>query len=269
MAVVETRAGRVVDTADVPDGEMLGITRARRFSMLRDRPTTSRRSSQPRPRGPRRRAALRAARVGMPPVIYGGLLTIWHGPLQARRAQAGDVPLEELPGRGSRCRPALSSSSSSTCRTRSPMRAPWRWTRDWHGPDHRRLQVRPDAVDGSPADVSRLAELGREGVLLPLRRLDQRGPSRGAPSESSVGPALLEVFARCEGRIVVTSFASNIHRVQQAIDAAAQLDRKVALVGRSMRKNFNIASKPRHARLRTASSSSRRRSRTSPTRRWS
>src|SRR5690606_32395797 len=47
---------------------------------------------------------------------------------------------------------------------------------------------------------------------------------------------------RCEGRIIVTSFASNIHRVQQVIDAAARLDRKVALVGRSMRKNFNIAS---------------------------
>jgi ribonuclease J len=63
-----------------------------------------------------------------------------------------------------------------------------------------------------------------------------------APSESSVGPALLEAFGRCEGRIIVTCFASNVHRVQQAIDAAAQLDRRVALVGRSMRKNFNIAS---------------------------
>ncbi len=46
----------------------------------------------------------------------------------------------------------------------------------------------------------------------------------------------------CEGRIIVTSFASNIHRVQQVIDAAIKLDRRVALVGRSMRKNFNIAS---------------------------
>ena len=63
-----------------------------------------------------------------------------------------------------------------------------------------------------------------------------------APSESSVGPALLEQFGRCKGRIIVTSFASNIHRVQQVIDAAERLDRKVALVGRSMRKNYNIAS---------------------------
>jgi ribonuclease J len=61
-----------------------------------------------------------------------------------------------------------------------------------------------------------------------------------SPSEASVGPKLEEVFARCDGRIVVTCFASNIHRVQQVVDAAAQLDRKVSLVGRSMRKNVNI-----------------------------
>ena len=86
-------------------------------------------------------------------------------------------------------------------------------------------------VDGPPADVSRLAELGREGVLLlcgDSTNVDRPGFS---PSESVVGPHLEEVFARCEGRIVVTSFASNIHRVQQVVDAAAALDRKVALVG--------------------------------------
>jgi ribonuclease J len=95
-------------------------------------------------------------------------------------------------------------------------------------------------VDGEPADVARLAELGREGVLLlcgDSTNIDRPGI---APSESSVGPHLEEVFARCTGRIVVTSFASNIHRVQQVVDAAAELGRKVALVGRSMRKNVNI-----------------------------
>ena len=83
-------------------------------------------------------------------------------------------------------------------------------------------------------------ELGREGVLLlcgDSTNVDRPGFS---PSESGVGPHLEEAFARCEGRIVVTSFASNIHRVQQAIDAAHALDRKVALVGRSMRKNVSI-----------------------------
>jgi len=95
-------------------------------------------------------------------------------------------------------------------------------------------------VDGPPADVSRLAELGREGVLLlcgDSTNVDRQGFST---SESVVGPHLEEVFARCDGRIVVTSFASNIHRVQQVVDAAAALDRKVALVGRSMRKNVGI-----------------------------
>jgi ribonuclease J len=95
-------------------------------------------------------------------------------------------------------------------------------------------------VDGVPADVSRLAELGREGLLLlcgDSTNADRPGMS---PSESSVGPRLQEVFARCGGRIVVTCFASNIHRVQQVVDAAAALDRRVSLIGRSMRKNTNI-----------------------------
>src|SRR3954469_11006968 len=95
-------------------------------------------------------------------------------------------------------------------------------------------------VDGEPADVARLAELGREGVLLlcgDSTNVDRPGI---APSESSVGPHLEEVFARCRGRIIVTCFASNIHRVQQVVDAAASQGRKVSLVGRSMRKNVNI-----------------------------
>jgi ribonuclease J len=95
-------------------------------------------------------------------------------------------------------------------------------------------------VDGIPADVSRLAELGREGLLLlcgDSTNVDRPGFS---PSEAQVGPHLEDVFSRCDGRIVVTSFASNIHRVQQVVDAATALGRKVSLVGRSMRKNVNI-----------------------------
>ncbi|HEY6780122.1 MAG TPA: ribonuclease J, partial [Thermoleophilaceae bacterium] len=95
-------------------------------------------------------------------------------------------------------------------------------------------------VDGVPADVSRLAELGREGLLLLCGDSTNANRPGMSPSESSVGPRLEETFARCSGRIVVTCFASNIHRVQQVVDAAAGLGRKVALVGRSMRKNVNI-----------------------------
>jgi ribonuclease J len=95
-------------------------------------------------------------------------------------------------------------------------------------------------VDGPPADVSRLAELGSEGVLLLCGDSTNADRPGFSPSERDVGPHLEEVFARAEGRIIVTSFASNIHRVQQVIDAATALGRKVALVGRSMRKNVNI-----------------------------
>ncbi|HWV86344.1 MAG TPA: ribonuclease J [Capillimicrobium sp.] len=95
-------------------------------------------------------------------------------------------------------------------------------------------------VDGRPADVARLAELGREGLLLLCGDSTNADRPGWSISESGVGPHLEEVFAHCKGRIVVTSFASNIHRVQQVVDAAAAHGRKVALVGRSMRKNVNI-----------------------------
>jgi ribonuclease J len=67
-------------------------------------------------------------------------------------------------------------------------------------------------VDGIPADVARLAELGREGVLLLCGDSTNADRPGWSLSESSVGPHLEEAFSRCTGRIVVTSFASNIHR---------------------------------------------------------
>jgi ribonuclease J len=96
-------------------------------------------------------------------------------------------------------------------------------------------------VDGHPADMARLAELGRDGLLLlcgDSTNVDRKGV---ALSESMVGPHLEEAIARCKGRVVVTCFASNVHRVQQVVDAAAATGRKVSLVGRSMKKNVNIA----------------------------
>jgi ribonuclease J len=96
-------------------------------------------------------------------------------------------------------------------------------------------------VDGVPADMSRLAELGRDGVLVLCGDSTNADRPGFSPSEAVVGPQLYRVFERCRGRIVVTSFASNVHRVQQVMDAAVALGRKVCLVGRSMRKNVNIA----------------------------
>jgi ribonuclease J len=95
-------------------------------------------------------------------------------------------------------------------------------------------------VDGKPADVSRLAELGRDGLLLLCGDSTNADRPGFSPSESVAGPNLEALFGRCEGRIVVTCFASNIHRVQQVVDAATVHGRKVVLVGRSMRKNINI-----------------------------
>jgi ribonuclease J len=104
-------------------------------------------------------------------------------------------------------------------------------------------------VDGPPTDAARLAELGREGVLLLCGDSTNADRLGTAPSEASVGPVLNEVFSRAEGRIVITSFASNVHRLQQVIDAASDLDRRVAVVGRSMRKNLNISRQLGHAQV--------------------
>jgi len=104
-------------------------------------------------------------------------------------------------------------------------------------------------VDGRIADVSRLSRLGDEGLLLLCGDSTNADKPGFAASESDVGPRLHEVFARCRGRIIVTSFASNIHRVQQVIDAAERLHRRVALLGRSMVRNVEIGRDLGHIKL--------------------
>jgi ribonuclease J len=104
-------------------------------------------------------------------------------------------------------------------------------------------------VDGRPADISRLAALGGEDVVLLCGDSTNADRPGFSPSESGVGPHLEEAFHHAEGRIIVTCFASNIHRVQQVVDAAAQVGRKVALVGRSMRKNVNIGRSLGHIQI--------------------
>ncbi len=88
--------------------------------------------------------------------------------------------------------------------------------------------------------MQRLAELGKRGVLLLCGDSTNADRPGFSPSESIAGPHLVEVFSRCKGRIIVTCFASNIHRVQQVVDAATANGRKVCLIGRSMKKNINI-----------------------------
>jgi ribonuclease J len=96
-------------------------------------------------------------------------------------------------------------------------------------------------VDGQRTDVGRLAEIGSLGVDLLLG--DSTNAERAGVTESErvVGEAFRQIFPSRRGRILVSSFASNVHRMQQAADVGLDCGRKVAFVGRSMRKNANIA----------------------------
>jgi ribonuclease J len=96
-------------------------------------------------------------------------------------------------------------------------------------------------VDGLKTDVGRLAELGSLGVDLLLGDSTNAERPGFTPSERIVGEAFRQIFPLREGRILVSSFASNVHRMQQAIDVGIGLGRKICIVGRSMRKNANIA----------------------------
>jgi len=180
--------------------------------------------------------------IGMPPVIYGGMLTVGMVRSKLDEHKLGDAPLQDIAaGEVVKAGPFEIETihlSHSIPDARGVLLTTELGTMLMTG-DYKFDQT---PVDGRPADISRLAEVGRDGLLLLCGDSTNADRPGIAPSESSVGPALLETFASCEGRIVVTSFASNIHRVQQVIDAAVELDRRVALVGRSMRKNFNIAS---------------------------
>ena len=181
--------------------------------------------------------------IGMPPVIYGGLLTIGMVRSKLDEHKLGEsAPLQELPAGEKVKRGPFELELVHLAHSIPDMRGVLIGTGAGSVLMTGDYKFDQTPVDGRPADVSRLAEIGREGLLLLCGDSTNADRPGVAPSESSVGPALLQAFSRCEGRIIVTSFASNIHRVQQVIDAAVALDRKVALVGRSMRKNFNIAS---------------------------
>jgi ribonuclease J len=96
-------------------------------------------------------------------------------------------------------------------------------------------------VDGFRTDVGRLAEVGNEGVDLLLGDSTNAERPGVTLSERTVGEAFRQIIPPLEGRVLVASFASNVHRVQQAIDVGLDAGRQVALVGRSLRKNVNIA----------------------------
>ncbi len=96
-------------------------------------------------------------------------------------------------------------------------------------------------VDGMRTDVGRLAELGNLGVDLMLGDSTNAERPGTTPSERRVGEAFRQIVPLRDGRVLVACFASNIHRIQQAVDVAIETGRSVAVIGRSMRKNVNIA----------------------------
>ncbi len=96
-------------------------------------------------------------------------------------------------------------------------------------------------VDGLRTDVGKLAEIGNRGVDLMLGDSTNAERPGFTQSERVVGQAFRQIIPARHGRILISSFASNIHRMQQAIDVALEVGRSVSVVGRSMRKNLNIA----------------------------
>jgi len=96
-------------------------------------------------------------------------------------------------------------------------------------------------VDGLRTDVGKLAELGNRGIDLLLGDSTNAERPGFTRSERVVGDAFRQLLPPRQGRILISSFASNIHRMQQAIDVGIELGRKVAVVGRSMRRNLNVA----------------------------
>jgi ribonuclease J len=96
-------------------------------------------------------------------------------------------------------------------------------------------------INGEPPDLARMARLGDEGVLLLLSDSTNSESEGITPSERTVGDALSQIFERSDGRIIMATFASNISRLQQALDCAEGCGRRAILVGRSMMNNAQVA----------------------------
>lgn len=95
-------------------------------------------------------------------------------------------------------------------------------------------------IDQKLSDLSRLAQIGDEGVVCLVSDSTNIERSGWSPSESLVANGFRKIFAQSEGRVLITSFASNIHRMQQAFTVAAELGRKVAVAGRRMEQTVDL-----------------------------
>ncbi|EJA3366912.1 ribonuclease J [Campylobacter jejuni] len=104
-------------------------------------------------------------------------------------------------------------------------------------------------IDGYPTDLGRLAYYGEEGVLCLLSDSTNSYKEGYTKSESSVGPTFDQIFARTKGRVIMSTFSSNIHRVYQAITYGLKYGRKVCVIGRSMERNLYTTMELGHIKL--------------------
>ncbi|MEA5144041.1 MAG: ribonuclease J [Oscillibacter sp.] len=103
------------------------------------------------------------------------------------------------------------------------------------------FKIDPTPIDGEVIDLARFGALGKEGVLALLADSTNVERPGYTMSERSVGKTFLRQFSGCNKRIIVTTFASNVHRIQQVFDAAAACGRKVAVTGRSMENIMRVS----------------------------
>ncbi len=103
------------------------------------------------------------------------------------------------------------------------------------------FKIDPTPVSGDMIDLARLGELGKEGVLAMLPDSTNVERPGFTNSEQSVGASFDALFRGCENRIIVTTFASNVDRIQQVISVAAKYGRKVAITGRSMENAIKVS----------------------------
>lgn len=105
-------------------------------------------------------------------------------------------------------------------------------------------------IDGEPTDIQKLASLGRKGLLCLFSDSTNVEIEGSSMSEKEVGETFINLFGQAPGRIIVATFASNLHRVQQVIFAAEKYNKKVVLSGRSMINNVKIASSLGYLKIR-------------------
>ncbi len=98
----------------------------------------------------------------------------------------------------------------------------------------------PSPLDGRATALHRFAKLGDDGVLLLCSDSTNATQSGSSPSEASVGAPLKQAVSQCSGKVIVSTFSSNMFRIQQIIDAGLACGRKIAFAGRSLEKNVEI-----------------------------